>query len=840
MTTILSKRSSEYRILEARETLDDLHSARREDSSFWSAPRSLRYFPEIHPGTEGHPRQPGLWPTRWISAVAATREAIVAAYRLKFSLPSKTRMRLHITADERYEFFIDGRAAGVGPERGDEKNWFFESYELELAAGDHTFVARVSSLGEKAPFAQISLGHGFFLCPDDARLIPLLGTGLGGWQTKILSGYQWVPPLSCTWGTGWNQVTDGTLLEWGHESGDGSSWINPHIGAFGDSAEAVRNVSLQKGSIPHHRLRPAMLPPMLDEIRHVGKVRHISSFAQRPVGLEPIRRTDHLSEEASTWQHLLEGGDGLIVPPHSTRRVVIDLEDYFCGRPLLTVSGGDGGSVEIDWTEALYENIDIPEDCECIEGHVWPKGDRNEIEGKFFVCPWFRKDGPGDIFRLDGGEHRTFSTLWWQSGRYLQILVETKDAPLTIESLALRETRYPLEMEGRWRSSDARLNATIPPMLRTIQMCAHETYMDCPFYEQLMYAGDTRLQILATYVLTTDDHLPRKALQIFDWSRLQSGLTQSRYPARVRQIIPPFSLWWVAMCHDYALWRGDPDFVRSLLPGVRSVCDYFAMLIDEHGVLQSPDGWNFTDWAPGWTDGVPPGAAAEPSAALHWQAALVLRYASELETWFGEPEIAALQHRRATTIAAAADRLFWDEDRGLYADDLAHERWSEHAQCLAILSDLVPATQRERLNRSFLAATDLTPTTIYFSHYLFETYQKLGQPDALLQRLGLWHSLADLGLRTTIESPEPSRSDCHGWGAHPLYHFYATLAGIRPAGPGFTEVTIQPQPGSLTELDAVLPHPRGQIHLRIHHGKTTIELPVGVALAKSESLKLNH
>ena len=32
-------------------------------------------------------------------------------------------------------------------------------------------------------------------------------------------------------------------------------------------------------------------------------------------------------------------------------------------------------------------------------------------------------------------------------------------------------------------------------------MCAHETYMDCPYYEQLQYGGDTRLEILATYSL---------------------------------------------------------------------------------------------------------------------------------------------------------------------------------------------------------------------------------------------------------------------------------------------------------------------------------------------------
>ena len=36
-------------------------------------------------------------------------------------------------------------------------------------------------------------------------------------------------------------------------------------------------------------------------------------------------------------------------------------------------------------------------------------------------------------------------------------------------------------------------------------MCAHETYMDCPYYEQMMYVGDTRLEVLTTYAISRDD-----------------------------------------------------------------------------------------------------------------------------------------------------------------------------------------------------------------------------------------------------------------------------------------------------------------------------------------------
>ena len=39
----------------------------------------------------------------------------------------------------------------------------------------------------------------------------------------------------------------------------------------------------------------------------------------------------------------------------------------------------------------------------------------------------------------------------------------------------------------------------IPVALRTLEMCSHDTSMDCPYYERLNYVGDTRLQSLVAY-----------------------------------------------------------------------------------------------------------------------------------------------------------------------------------------------------------------------------------------------------------------------------------------------------------------------------------------------------
>jgi hypothetical protein len=104
--------------------------------------------------------------------------------------------------------------------------------------------------------------------------------------------------------------------------------------------------------------------------------------------------------------------------------------------------------------------------------------------------------------------------------------------------------------------------------------------------------------------------------------------------------------------------------------------------------------------------------------------------------------------------------------------------------------------------------------------------------DALLDRMGLWFELAERGFVAPIEMPEPSRSDCHGWGSHPLYHYFATILGVRPEGFGFERVEIAPQPGPLAWVRGGLVHLRGAIavELRQEGGalRGRVALPPGV------------
>ncbi len=91
-----------------------------------------------------------------------------------------------------------------------------------------------------------------------------------------------------------------------------------------------------------------------------------------------------------------------------------------------------------------------------------------------------------------------------------------------------------------------------------------------------------------------------------------------------------------------------------------------------------------------------------------------------------------------------------------------------------------------------------------------------------------------LGLTSTPENPEPTRSDSHAWATHPNYGLLATVLGVRPASAGFRTVRIAPALGPLHRAEGRVPHPAGDIDVTlVRRGArglvAVITLPPGLA-----------
>jgi hypothetical protein len=723
------------------------------------------------------------------------QQPVLLRFRKHFEATS-VPVRIHVSADERFELFLDGRRIARGPDRSDVEHWTYATYELGLSPGQHRLEALAWSIGPYAPVAQLSWRGGFVL-KAEGDYDQQLTTGKAAWEVAKLEGYEFTPGVFFV----------GAQLT-AHDCGP--QWQEGNYVLARVVRAALKPTSYGE-SAAGWKLFPTTLPDQID--------RELTAGRAVALGKGTLATDEVVTEEEAhhpdlpKWQALIDGKGEVVVPANTEQYVLWDLDNYYCAYPLSEVSGGAGAKLSWSWAESLY----LPKSK--------AKGQRDEFIGKTFR-------GMTDTFLPSGGGQRQFSTLWWRAGRYCLISIKTATEPLTLHRLVLNESRYPYENEGRFDGGDRELAGVSALAVRGIQMCAHETYMDCPFYEQLMYDGDTRLELLTTDVMTRDDRLVKRAIELFDYSRRNWGFVNERYPAYLPQNSPTFSMIWALMLNDYTFWRNDLEFVKARAIGLRSMLEHFEPYVNQDGLLENLPGWPFMDWVPQWKGGNAPDGANGVSSLNNLLYVYALQKSAQVEETLGEPLLAQRLRAKAARTAGAIRTRFWDDPRGLMADNLAHSQFSEHGQCLALLTDTLTGPQAKRCFDQLLTAPDLKRTTIYFSFYLLETWQKFGRGDLIVERMRFWKDLVKQGLKTPVEMPGDTRSDCHAWGSHPLYHLYASIAGIRPASPGFRTVRITPQPGKMPKIVCRMPHPDGFIAVDLNfekgYSRGNIELPPGI------------
>jgi hypothetical protein len=269
------------------------------------------------------------------------------------------------------------------------------------------------------------------------------------------------------------------------------------------------------------------------------------------------------------------------------------------------------------------------------------------------------------------------------------------------------------------------------------------------------------------------------------------------------------------MVHDYWMHRDEPEFVRGFLPGIRAVLGWFERRVDESGMLGPTSWWPYVDWARGWDRGVPPGGAEGHSTVISLQFVYALDRAADLEAALGVSALADHYRSLAAKVRDAVRRGSWDAARGLFRDTPEAGTYSQQANVLAVLTDAVAPAGQAALMERVLSDATLTQSTYYFSYYQLEALRKAGLGERYVEQLAPWQGMLALGLTTVPETPEPTRSDSHAWSAHPNYGLLATVLGVRPAEPGFKSVRITPHLGPLRRAEGRVPHPRGEIVVRL-------------------------
>jgi alpha-L-rhamnosidase len=743
------------------------------------------------------------WTAHWITCPdAPQRDAVVFHLRKVLDLNAvPAHFVVRVSADNQFLLYVNQQRVGSGPARSDLAHWRFETYDLAplLHSGRNVLAATVWNFGTQAAIAQMSDRAGFLLQGNTAT--EQAADTNASWEAELETAIQPLdssslpphlyyaaePPVrmeAATFDWSWTADPHDNLSQ---------RWKKAAI----ISTAGPRGARFQD---TNWQLVPDPLPAMAMELAPAGKVVRAqaidvpSGFPERPFS----------------------------VPAHTKASVLLDASHLTTAYPELTITGGAGASIRLTYAEALYDG----------NGN---KGNRNEIAGKHIV-------GVHDEFVTDGPRH-VFVPLPWRTWRFLQLDISTADEPLQVEQLRTWFTAYPFEQRGHFTAEDATLPSIWDVGWRTARLDAHDTYMDTPYWERLQYVGDTRIQALISYTVAGDDRLARQAIQAFNDSRIPDGITQSRYPSSLPQLIPTFSLLWIGMVHDFWLYRDDPSFVQAQVAGTRTVLDWYLQHQRADGLLEKLPWWTFVDWAADFEDGEPPQDANGGSAAITLQFIEALRYATQLEGVYGDAHRAQTYRAAITRASDGLRKLCWNQKVGLFADTPAQKHFSQHANILAVWLDLVPPAQQKTVLAKVLSAGDagfkghgvppLSKATYYFRFYLARALEHAGMGDAYIRLLQPWRDMLALGLSTWAENPEPTRSDSHAWSAHPNYDLLTIVAGIRPLTPGFSTVAIEPHLGALTHVSATMAHQQGD--LKAEYTRTSQAVEAQITLPNSLS-----
>jgi hypothetical protein len=720
------------------------------------------------------------WPAFWIAhPTASPTDFGVYHFRKAFTLEAKpVQFVVHVSADNRYRLFVNGRSVATGPAQSDLANWRFETVDLApyLQAENNVLAAVVWNGGIARPMAQISHRTGFILQADDPAN-QVVNTG-STWKVIEDTAYRQIVYKDSDPRFQWNyyvagpgERVDAARYPWGWEQPgfDDSAWL--------PASQIDRGTPVGVEGHQRWQLKPRTVPFLTEDPQRFQRV-------ARAEGVEVA-------------QAFVAGSAPIRIPANGKATILLDQGTLTVGYPILRLSGGSGAQVQLTYSEALYDSKGL-------------KGNRNQIEGKHVM-------GPEDVFLPDGAE-REYRPLWTRNWRWVQLDIQTLAEPLVIEDISSLLCVYPAARVAVFESDSEELQPVWDAAWRTLALNAQETFISDIAWERMQYVADTKVQALTWLNLTGDDRLVRLAIEDFDASRVPSGLTQSRYPANLEQFIPTFSLFWVSMVYDHWMYRGDDEFTRQFLPGIGNVLGWWERQVKIRGDRPVPWSWSSN------------------ASADKFLFSLTLQQSAELFEHFGRNCEAAHYRQIAAEINRETYASQFDPRRGLLRDTPVRV-YTQEVNTLAVLADAVPRDAQRSLMERMLkdpSAVQSDPSDFMFFRYYFgRALKKTGLGDRYVENLQPWENMMQDGMQTFGELAKDPRSDCHPWGTSPGFELLATVAGIEPGSLGFRTVRISPSLGTLRHVHARMPHPLGPIEVWLDRSGdglyARVSLPLGLA-----------
>ncbi len=441
-----------------------------------------------------------------------------------------------------------------------------------------------------------------------------------------------------------------------------------------------------------------------------------------------------------------DSGDGVYL--------LMDLGQESAGYPYFTLTCGETARAWLGWGEHL------------VDGRL-----RTHIDPRSFAVELKLKAGENDF-----SEH-----LRRLGCRYLCLYIETR-LPVTVHRAGLLEERYPVA-KPRKDFGDRLLNRLYDVGRRTLELCMHQHYEDCPWREQALYGMDSRNQMLFGYTAFEETRYPRENLRLMAKSLAEDGLLHLCPPSRSDITIPSFTAYWVLACWENARADYREEFVKDVLPSIRRALEVFRANTKNGMVHTLGDTryWNFHEWIDGLDGGLiyrDTPLEPVPDALLSAICCRAAEAAAKLEALAGDP---AREKEDLAYAGALAEGFqnFYVPERGLFASYLPGgqpEGFHAMTQGLMLSTGRLRGDVKDSIVRALTEGADMIPQTLASLLLTYEGLMSCAGLEAFVleDMIRRFRPMAEQG-STYWETALGQRdfdnagSLCHGWSAMPCY-----------------------------------------------------------------------
>ncbi|MFK7695788.1 family 78 glycoside hydrolase catalytic domain [Paenibacillus sp. HJGM_3] len=415
---------------------------------------------------------------------------------------------------------------------------------------------------------------------------------------------------------------------------------------------------------------------------------------------------------------------------------------------------------------------------------------------------------------------QTYTSFVRRGLRYLMVTIRNAARPVKLYEAHMRQSNFPVAEIGKFHCSDANLNEIWNISRHTTKLCMEDTFVDCPAFEQAYWVGDARNEALVGYYVYGVKSIVERCLRLVPGSEFQTPLYADQVPSGWNSVIPNWTFFWTSACYEYYVYSGDQAFAEAIWPHIRLTLDAYLLKLDERGLLNMK-GWNLLDWAPFEQ---PRDGVVTPQNMFFVRA---LRHAAQLAAATSHAEEAERYGSVAERLRDAIDTHLWDDARQAYVDCVYPDgrlsgTISMQTQVTACLCG-IPRGERLALLERYVLEPPSAFVQIgspFMSFFYYETLASMGRYDVLVDDIRTQYGAMLEHEATTCWEMYPAsgkfynekmqtRSHCHAWSAGPAYFLGAYVLGVRSSTPGWTKVTVAPQPVGLAWARGTVPLPSG-------------------------------